>query len=151
MDTLADTGSFSGSTTGTLTLSSARVTDSGTTYKVLVSNIVGSALSSPATLQVTSQGRITAPFTSMQSGAQGVTWQIPDNAQTFRISILDMQGYVVWTKDYQSSSDLNQVYWCSCSNNGNRVHSGIYFLKLQMLDANHNVIGDIFQKSILKN
>ncbi len=76
------------------------------------------------------------PALSYRTLQDGVMFNIrTDKAAKARIEILDMRGRAIWTRSLQATAGVNEVLWNGRTQQGNG--SGIYFVRMLLLDANN--------------
>lgn len=78
---------------------------------------------------------LSGPALSYRTMQDGVLFNIRTNtAAKARIEILDMRGRAVWTRSLQATAGVNEVLWNGTERNAG---SGIYFVRMLLLDANN--------------
>ncbi len=126
-------GIFSGVTTDTLTVTNDSASDSGSTFKCLVTNAAGSAVSNAAMISIRSLVGILGPYVVHVKGLNQFSFRIPENGiNTVRMSAEDMMGRVVWDKDI-SLVKSRVVSWNGSGHDGRAVSSGMYVIRMKLL------------------
>ncbi len=130
-DTLTSTGIFSGTATDTLRFTDATKADSGSTFKCKVGNVVGSAVSSAATFNVSIpvgilSGKNGRAF-AIQTLGSFVKFQLPDGIYAARVTIMDVWGRKVWSHNMNSGAP--EASWDGRLKSGLPA-SGVYFVRL---------------------
>jgi hypothetical protein len=78
-------------------------------------------------------------FTAKPFG-NGVVFQIQGaGAGKARVSLMDMWGRTVWSHTAATAAGMNQVLWNGQANNGSLVSSGVYVVRVSLLDAANKV------------
>ncbi len=84
---------------------------------------------------------------SFKAMGEGVLFRIrSDKAATARIAILDMQGREVWSRSVETTAGENRVAWNGRSAGGRAVGSGIYLVRMSIVDSERNVIQRLERK-----
>ena len=135
---------FSGMTTDTMTITNPPYSDSNSTYKCLASNIVGSAVSTAATLKRVVGIIQLGPFVVKVPGLRPFSYRVPEGSVSVLMTVEDIQGRVVWSKE-MATGKSRVVAWTGKDSNGRGVSSGMYVVKLKLLDALHSSLGEIRQ------
>jgi hypothetical protein len=77
------------------------------------------------------------PALGFKRFGQGLMFQVrSDVASKVRLSIIDLHGRVVWNHTAATSAGLNQVAWNGVSNNGQTIGSGVFAVRMSLLDEN---------------
>jgi hypothetical protein len=77
------------------------------------------------------------PALSFKRFGQGLLFQVrSDVASKVRLSIVDMHGRVVWNTTASTSAGMSQIAWNGFANNGQAIGSGIYAIRMSLLDEN---------------
>ncbi len=138
IDTLTNTGIFSGATTDTLTVTNPLFPDSGSTFKCSVRNAAGVVVSDSAVLNVRAvlavfPGKGINSF-SIQNLRSSVKFHLPDGVSSARVSVLDIWGRMVWSKT--AGGGVHELVW-EGSHSGPVAVPGVYLVRLTVQDANH--------------
>jgi hypothetical protein len=68
---------------------------------------------------------------------QGILFQVrTEVAAKARFAIVDMYGRTVWSRTVNTTSGMNQIEWNGAANNGAAIGSGIYVVRMSLLNAN---------------
>ncbi len=134
------TDTVAGATTDTLTLANVQLSDSGT-YKCVVSNAVGQAVSNAARLTVTPVAIWGAHAVmdgfAITSSHSAITFHLPRSASGIRVSIMDVHGRKVWTQ--KAATGTTEMSWDK-KINGRTVTTGIYFVQLASEKGNKSEV-----------
>jgi len=136
-DTVA-THASSSLTTDTLTL--ANVTGNAT-YKCVVTNVAGQAVSGVATLTVNPLALVS---NSMQAFAirtvgSSLMFQLPSGASFAKITLMDMEGHSVWSNSLEQGGST--LAWHGTTTSGGSVNSGIYIVHMALFDSQRHPAG----------
>lgn len=97
---------------------------------------------------VTSIGNVAAQFAgrtlTVKTAGKGLLFQIQGvEAGKANVSLVDMWGRTVWNNAAQISAGLNNVSWNGNANNGVAVSSGIYIVRVSLIDAAGKQLGTL--------
>jgi hypothetical protein len=97
---------------------------------------------------VTSIGNVAAQFTGrslmVKTAGKGLLFQIQGvEAGKANVSLVDMWGRTVWNNAAQINAGLNNVSWNGNANNGVAVSSGIYIVRVSLIDAAGKQVGTL--------
>jgi hypothetical protein len=68
--------------------------------------------------------------------AKGLLFQVNSDASNqVRIAIVDMFGRTVWSRTAQTGAGTNQIVWDGNTNTGMAIGSGIFVVRMNLLDA----------------
>ncbi len=139
VDTLSNTGVFSGATTDTLKFTNAQISDTGT-FKCVVRNVAGQAVTNTAHLFSAevgiSRGFINGNF-AIQNLGSSVKFHLPDGISSARVSVMDVWGRIVWNKT--AGGGVHELVWDGKVNEGRPV-TGIYFARMTTDDGKNSRI-----------
>lgn len=137
IDTLTNTGIFTGATTDTLRFINARIADSGSLFKCLVSNVAGSAVSTSGSLTVRIVDPLVGRYVVHVQGLGPYSFRIPDGISSVQLSAEDMMGRVVWNKDFTATKN-RIVSWNGNGMDGRPVSKGMYIIRLHTIESIKN-------------
>jgi hypothetical protein len=135
---------FSGMTTDTMTITNAPYSDSNSTYKCVAYNVAGYAVSASGTLVVNRTVGILGPFVVKVPGLRPFSYRVPEGSVSVLMTVENIQGRVVWSKE-MATGKSRVVSWTGKDSNGRGVSSGMYVVKLKLLDAQHSSLGELRQ------
>lgn len=138
---------FSGVSTDTLTITNAPYSDSNTTYKCVVVNSVGNAVSNAGALVVNRIVGIWKPQVIRVTGMSPFSFRVPQAVSSIRMTVENMGGRVVWSKDVKANA-TGIVSWNGGGADGRPVASGMYVVKMKLLDAQSKALGEATQTGI---
>ena len=114
----------------TLVFSSVTSLDSNTSYKCVIRNVAGQVISNTALLIANPVAILPGVGTGsleIQTSGSEVFFRIPAGTNVTRLSILDVAGHLVWSKE--NGAGIREVSWKPKS-------KGIYVIRYATLDAN---------------
>ena len=135
---------FAGMTTDTMTITNPPAADSGTTYKCVAYNVAGAVVSTAGMLWVRSVTGILGPFVVKVPGLRPFSYRVPEGSVSVLMTVENIQGRVVWSKELATGKS-RVVSWTGKDSNGRGVSSGMYVVKLKLLDAQHSSLGELRQ------
>ena len=137
---------FVGVSTDTLTITNPPYTDSGTTYKCVVVNAAGNAVSSAGVLRVSFLVGIWKPQMIHVTGMNPFSFRVPvtGGISSIHMTVENMGGRVVWSKDLKASAS-GLVSWNGAGTDGRPVAAGMYVVKMKLLDMNNKTVGEATQ------
>ncbi len=124
-----DTLTNPSASTDTLILANVQVADSGT-YKCVVRNVAGQAVSNAARLTVTPVAIVIQKLSgSMGVHASGsiVTFSFPSTASGVQVSVRDVLGHNVWSR--KAVAGATEISWDRKAG-GNSAQPGIYYVRV---------------------
>jgi hypothetical protein len=124
---------IAGATGTSYTLTSAATTDSGATFRVIVTNAAGSLTSGAATLTVSSTPQNVSPTVSLTQPTGGTTVTAPANI-TFAASASDSDGSVVRVEFYNGATKLGEATSSPFTWAWANVPAGSYTLTARAID-----------------
>jgi hypothetical protein len=91
--------------------------------------------------------RLEGPSLSFQPMGQGLLFQIRGEAAAkARLSVVDMQGRLIWARNVNTVAGMNHVVWDGMSRQGQGVGTGIYVVRMALIDANGKAIQRLDRK-----
>ncbi len=132
-DTLANTGIFTGTATDTLRLTGVTLSDSGSTFKCMVSNAAGPAVSASASLTVLSVVvGISPSYVVHVKGLSPFSFRIPEGVNAVRMTVENMKGQAVWNRELTPTRERT-VSWNGSGTDGHAVSPGMYVVRLKFI------------------
>src|SRR4051812_23809651 len=68
-----------------------------------------------------------------QSGANPFSFPFPPGAASVRMTVTDLGGHVVWSREYRFD-ESRSVTWSGGRSSGSRVPARMYVIRLQVLE-----------------
>lgn len=118
------------------------------TFEVRAINGVGrSAASAPSNSVTTSIARGFKPGAafSVESMGKGLVFRIPETgASKARVSVMDMHGRNVWSRT--APAGMDRIQWNGVAGNGQGIGSGLYLVRMDLLDAQGKILQSLHRK-----
>jgi hypothetical protein len=129
---------LTGIISGTPTTSTTSYAD----FTVTASNAAGSttAILTMWVISTTAIAREPESFAIRMSGASPVSFNIPEGASQVNVSILDMWGRTVWSRNFETAKmgGVRQISWNGIASNGQKASAGVYMVRVNILGVNRS-------------
>ncbi len=94
-----------------------------------------------------SASRLGGPALGFKAMGQGLLFQVNSQASSkVRIAIVDMFGRTVWSRTAQTGAGSNQIIWDGNASNGMAIGSGIFIVRMNLLDVNGKSAASLTRK-----
>jgi hypothetical protein len=81
---------------------------------------------------------------SFQAAGQGILFQARTaKAAQLKLSLIDIHGRTVWTQTARTEVGVNRIAWNGLSSSGRPVPSGIYTVRMALVDAQGKAVAEL--------